>query len=317
MSPDEVLMVVLLIIGMPLIFSAIKDAYAAALLMGANIGVFFFVRFFVDFDTFEGLVSIINLAINPMVLMSGQNLHTLVTSAFLHISPTHIIFNMIFIIFWAPMLESRIGARRLILVYLLTAVVGGLVYTAVNWGEFRFALGASGALFGIAGCFVAMYPKEKMTIFLMFIPLPRMKGYMVLLLMLIMEIFLFSYGRGNIANEAHLGGLLAGVAIGTFFAKNPQTLPHKKREMVFTISHLVPLATSRELGNMLDNASSSQEPEIVLAWVQSFLEHASCPMCRNRLGENKAIDVLRKGRVSCSCGWSAEAEFSPPRDGPR
>ncbi|MCK4717094.1 MAG: rhomboid family intramembrane serine protease [Thermoplasmata archaeon] len=323
MTPENALLITLLIILVPLIFAFLKNAYMAPMLMASNVVIFIFIRYLVlgidSAQDMQALYAVLeNLAFSPIYLLGVDRVHTLLTSMFLHLDKTHIIFNMIFLIFWAPMLERRIGARRLGLVYLATGLAGGLAYGLINWGEPSLALGASGALFGIAGCFVALYPNEKMRLFLLFIPMPRMRGYMILAMMFIMEAFLAISGMmAGIAHEAHLGGLVAGILLGMAIAKSKEGAEDTQRVVVVSLAHLVPLATTPELRDMMEHIKGSQEPEIVLAWVQGFLEKARCPRCGATLGQNKAGRVLR-GKVSCSsCDWSAVAVSSPPPNGPR
>jgi len=298
----EGLLMALAIILAPLIFALLKNTYMTAMLIAANIGLFIFVNFAIP-GGWEGHLVLVELAFNPQLFLQGK-VQTVFTSIFLHITPMHIIFNLIFLIFWGPMMEHRIGARRLLLVYVLTGVAAGLLYSLLHWNSYRFALGASGALFGIAGCFVAMYPQERMSVILLFIPLRNVKGYVIIVVMLMIEAFLFlSYPHSNIAHEAHLGGLAAGLALGTVLAKQLPQGSHI-RQIVLSTDALIPLAVTPELQDMLQHLRGSQEPEIIKAWAESFLERAACPKCGKGLGHNAAWKALQ-GSVVCPCGWKS------------
>jgi len=345
MTPNMGLLIVLLAIAVPLIIALAKNAYMAPMLMAANVAVFFIVKFFILDGTIDGVEAYSKMALNPVLiprqgvivyygaqsfLSMGGEVQTLFTSAFVHIDSMHIFFNIIFLLFWAPVLENRIGARRLALVYVLTGIAGSLGFLLFNWNEFVFAIGASGALFGIAGCFVALYPDEEMRLLLLFIPLPKMKGYAVLAVMFLFIVALDLIGYvGNIAHEAHLAGMFAGLAIGYQFKKMgiQKKAPSLGKNLeVVTIGAMAPLADTPHLKEILEHVRNSREAEIAYAWTQEFLENAKCPKCGAGLGDNDPKTAL-KGKLICSsCGWISPAPSSqhpspegssPPQAGPK
>ena len=281
------------------------------------------------------------LAFNPADLAAGKNLSSLLTSMFLHISDMHILFNMIFMIFWAPTLESRIGPRLLGVVYLLTGLAGTLTYAVVHWGDATLLLGASGALMGIAGVMVAMYPQERITFFLFFIPLRNVRLSTALALMLAAESLLAIYNPGSgIAHEAHLGGVIAGLALGSMFSRagvgstrgmtgrdgrsvagdggargsgrhvsvHPSDLErtaHLLRGMAVTEAQREAV---REFERNLD------EPDIAALWLDRFLEEARCPRCGAPLSHPDTSGMPLKRKISiarglgCGCGWKVERD---------
>lgn len=128
------------------------------------------------------------------------------TSAFLHANLTHILFNMYALYLFGPRLEREAGATPYALTYAASAAAGGAAYIALRAGETTLAVGASGAVFGFFGVWlVATYRMRRN-------PAGRaMFNQLVVLLGINGALPLFI---PNIAWEAHVGGLVAGVLIG-------------------------------------------------------------------------------------------------------
>jgi len=129
------------------------------------------------------------------------------TSTFVHFGIIHIVFNMWCLWSLGSTLELFMGRKAYTVIYLLSGLMASL--TSIAWNPWRVSAGASGAIFGVAGAFVSylyfkkapMDPKEvrqKLKNLLIFI------GYNLL------------YGAaGNVDNSAHLGGLVAGLILGS------------------------------------------------------------------------------------------------------
>ena len=131
----------------------------------------------------------------------------LVTSAFTHVEIWHIAGNMLALWFLGPQLEQVFGRMRFLALYLLSALAGSLV---VYWAspEFQLTLGASGAIFGLFGLVFVLMIKV---------------GQDVRSLLVLLVINGFISLQGNISWQAHLGGFLAGLALGVVFAYAPRS----------------------------------------------------------------------------------------------
>ncbi|RTE86468.1 MULTISPECIES: rhomboid family intramembrane serine protease [Gammaproteobacteria] len=130
----------------------------------------------------------------------------LVTPAFLHFSATHLIFN----VFWWWYLGGRIeltqGKGTLITLFFLTAVISNFVQFAVSGPLFG---GLSGVVYGLLGFCMIMSAKRGGPLWLP----PALIFFMVLWLVL-------GYSNAlwvNMANEAHLSGLLSGLGLGAYY----------------------------------------------------------------------------------------------------
>lgn len=139
------------------------------------------------------------------VLVEQGEWYRLFTAAFLH-SPagfTHILFNMFALYLFGPQLEREAGSGPFAALYLSAALAGGAAFYFTNAGG--VAVGASGAIFGLFGAWLAASLRNRHT------PAGQ-AGLRQLLLLLGLNLALPLFVPG-IAWQAHLGGLVAGFAI--------------------------------------------------------------------------------------------------------
>lgn len=143
--------------------------------------------------------------VNPAV--AAGEWYRLFTAAFLH-SPaaiTHILFNMFALYLFGPQLERQAGSVPFAALYVSAAVSGGAVFYLLNPGG--VAVGASGAIFGLFGAWLAAAFRNRHTA-------AGAAGLRQLLLLLGINAVL-PFVVPAIAWEAHLGGLVAGFAIAS------------------------------------------------------------------------------------------------------
>ncbi|MBI3410014.1 MAG: rhomboid family intramembrane serine protease [Planctomycetes bacterium] len=152
---------------------------------------------------------------------------TLLTSMFLHGDWIHLIGNMWFLALFGRNVECALNHGRYLLFYLACGVIGGLVYTAMDPNSMLPALGASGAISGILGAYVAIYPLNWIKVWLgWWIGVIHVPAIVVLgVWFLFQYIAAFAalemrgYNMGGTAYWDHLGGFAAGIGIiwGTIF----------------------------------------------------------------------------------------------------
>lgn len=165
-------------------------------------------------------------AMNPSLILQGKYLITIITHMFSHYSPGHLFVNMFALASFGKLCEKIIGRKRFAIFYIFAGLIAALlsiilpVYFGYGFGENIFGspntymLGASGAIFGIAGLFVILLPKLRFSI--IFLPFWSFPAYKIIpAILVIMWVLSISIGL-PIGNVAHLGGFLAGIFYGLY-----------------------------------------------------------------------------------------------------
>lgn len=156
------------------------------------------------------------IALQPSAILQGKNLWTFITSMFMHGGIGHLAVNMISLVFLGNFIERVIGKKRFLLFYLASGIFAGLFFVLLalvfNMDLNTYAVGASGALFGLAGLLAVLFPRLKVLVFFV-IPMPMWLAAFFLLIAL----WLISFSAGlPIGNTAHLGGLVLGLIYGFY-----------------------------------------------------------------------------------------------------
>jgi len=146
-----------------------------------------------------------------------------VSNMFLHGGWLHLILNMWTLWLFGPAVEDRLGTARYIVFYVCCGAVASYAHAAFNPLSIIPALGASGAIAGVLAGFLLLYPLARLVILvpILFLPLffevPAVVYVGLWFLMQLIqgtaEMFASSTG-GGIAWWAHIGGFVAGLALG-------------------------------------------------------------------------------------------------------
>jgi membrane associated rhomboid family serine protease len=122
----------------------------------------------------------------------------LVTAAFLHYGPIHLLLNMVALYWFGSLLEERIGSGRYLLLYLVSGISGSAGALLWSNGFLTPTVGASGAIFGILGAGLV---------------LERQRDYVFggSALGVIVINFVFTFSISGISKGGHIGGLVGGV----------------------------------------------------------------------------------------------------------
>ncbi|MBL7077670.1 MAG: rhomboid family intramembrane serine protease [Kiritimatiellae bacterium] len=134
-----------------------------------------------------------------------------VTYMLLHGNWLHILLNMLIVFMFGRELERLLGARRFLLLYIGSGVIGGLGWVMMS--ARGYCIGASGGVFGLIGMYAALFPNRPITLLLFFV-LPITLRARVLALILAAISLVLMFGDGNVAHAAHLAGGLAGYWFG-------------------------------------------------------------------------------------------------------
>jgi membrane associated rhomboid family serine protease len=249
-----------------------------------------------------------DLRLNPNYILGGERLYTIVTSMHLHLDVIHLIFNMLFFIFFGLLFEEKVGTLRFGIIFYLSGIMASLMF-AIIMGVFRpyyVAVGASGGLAGILGAYGRLFPDDKFAFF----PFPQalpIQTWASMFFVISLVIGFLQVGIPTMSNEAccllrvahlaHLGGLMTGFMIAPYVMRVPSK--EKKKMAKFDFSALEALAVTDEDKALLAQIKSEDEPEVRDAWIEHFLKKARCPNCSGML------DI--KGRsLKCTCGFEVK-----------
>jgi len=165
--------------------------------------------------------------------LGGLSWGALVTSMFLHGSWMHLIGNMWFLWIFGNNIEDSMGHLRFLLFYLLTGLAAAAAHVLSGPSSMIPTVGASGAISGIMGAYLVLYPKARvltvviLIYFIRLIPIPAwvMLGYWFVLQLL--SGMTTDVSTGGVAFWAHIGGFVAGVAL-VFLFRNPRLVEAKR-----------------------------------------------------------------------------------------
>jgi membrane associated rhomboid family serine protease len=160
------------------------------------------------------------IALKPSNIINNFYLWTFLTSMFMHAGFFHIFANMFSLLFLGNFIEKILGKKRYFFFYLFAGLFAGLFFVLTSLilpSDFNtYAVGASGALFGLIGLLMILTPN--LSVYVMFVPIPiKMKYAAPAMLVLLWAISLF--GNIPIGNTAHLGGFILGIAYGFYLKK--------------------------------------------------------------------------------------------------
>jgi membrane associated rhomboid family serine protease len=168
--------------------------------------------------------------------LGGLTWQTLLTSMFLHGGWMHLIGNMWFLWIFGNNVEDSMGRLRFPVFYLVTGLVAAAAFVFFNPTSTMPLVGASGAISGVMGAYLVLYPRARVhtlfffIIFFRVIPLPAwlILGYWFLIQLL--SSAWTAGGGAGVAYAAHVGGFLAGVLLVPLFAN--RRLVRAKRDGV-------------------------------------------------------------------------------------
>lgn len=193
-----------------------KTPYVTYALIAANVLVFLsYAVLFGDERALSAFYS--NWALVPAAVSDGRNLHTLVTSMFLHAGLMHLGGNMLFLWIFGDNLEEDMGHVGFLLFYLASGL--GAAFAQVLAAPYSMVpmVGASGAIAGVMGGYLLLYPKAKVDVLFIFIiffkifPIPAWVMLGIWFgLQLINGAGADAAAGGGVAYWAHSGGFVVG-----------------------------------------------------------------------------------------------------------
>ncbi|NJN14861.1 MAG: rhomboid family intramembrane serine protease [Oscillochloris sp.] len=191
-------------------------------LIAANIGLFVLELIFGE--RFVYTLSFVPQELSDLLAGAGNYgvVLTLFSAMFLHASFGHIIGNLLFLWIFGDNIEERLGSTRYLIFYLLCGILASLVQWWIDPQSTIPNLGASGAISGVLGAYVLLFPTTAIRLFVwpfsIFIGTFALPAFLWIGVWFVMQLFsgidqLGQMAQGGVAFWAHIGGFVAGVAL--------------------------------------------------------------------------------------------------------
>ena len=159
---------------------------------------------------------------------------TLITSMFLHGGWMHLIGNMLYLWIFGNNVEDAMGHARFVGFYLLCGIVAALTQALIGPASTIPMIGASGAISGVLGAYLLLYPRARVLVLLplgVFTRLLRLPAVVVLGFWFVLQVvntLLANGAGGGVAWGAHIGGFAAGLVLIPLFKYRDVALFHPK-----------------------------------------------------------------------------------------
>ena len=151
---------------------------------------------------------------------------TIFTSMFLHGGFMHLIGNMLYLWIFGNNIEDAMGHARFIVFYVVTGVAASFAHALTNLDSTVPTIGASGAISGVLGAYLLLYPRAQVLVLVplgFFTRVMYIPAFIVLGMWFLLQLFAgaSSIGQvgGGVAWWAHIGGFVAGMALVGLFKK--------------------------------------------------------------------------------------------------
>jgi membrane associated rhomboid family serine protease len=181
-----------------------------------------------------------------VLALRQQQYFRLLSSGFLHVDTTHLIFNMFALYMFGDVVFQITGIIFFTVIYIISLLAGNY-FTYINHKDEPnySAVGASGAVSGIVYSSILLFPQMQLTF--IFFPIP-MPGYLFGILYLLYTLFGMKSRRDNIGHTAHFGGAVSGFAITLFIF--PSLIYMQTKLILLMIIPLILYLVMKRNGNL-------------------------------------------------------------------
>jgi membrane associated rhomboid family serine protease len=190
----------------------------------------------------------------------GEQAFTLLSFMFLHGGFFHLLGNMWSLYIFGDNVEDRMGSTRFLLFYLLCGWASGFAHLWSNWTSTVPTIGASGAIAGVMGAYLILFPKARIITLIPIFFIPYFIEIPAVVFLGIWFLFQFFYaalpgpeGGGGIAWWAHIGGFVFGMIAVKLFSRLPESRIDEKLGETFArhstprLQRITPAADSDDL----------------------------------------------------------------------
>jgi membrane associated rhomboid family serine protease len=167
---------------------------------------------------------------------------TLVTSMFLHGGLLHLLGNMLYLWIFGKTVESALGPLRFLVLYLLCGVAAALTQALTDPMAEVPMIGASGAIAGVLGSYLALFPRSNVVvllwiiIFVRLITLPAVILLGIWFALQLLSALSMQPGEAGVAFWAHVGGFLAGMALVLVLRPRGVSILQERRTAPFVVA---------------------------------------------------------------------------------
>ena len=225
--------------------------YVTYVLLAANIAVFLVYWFSLQSDYALGMFYY-TWGLVPARLMQGQGYSDLLTHMFLHGGWMHLAGNMLFLWIFGDNLEDALGHVRYLLFYLACGIAAAALQVAGDPGFDGPLIGASGAIAGVLGGYLVLFPRARIDvlfIFIIFFRVFSIPAWIVLGIWFAVQLFNGAVATTDgVAYLAHVGGFVAGLVLTipalikrggkAYWVQNQGKPPHPPVEYVLSRSNI-------------------------------------------------------------------------------
>ena len=156
---------------------------------------------------------------------------TLFTAMFLHAGWAHLLGNMLYLWIFGDNVEDRLGHGLFFVFYILCGLAATFAQLAISLGSSVANVGASGAIAGVLGAYLIMFPGKRVSVLMGRAVVP-MSALVVIGFWILIQIFsqisVFTAGsqaEGGVAYMAHIGGFVAGVVLTYLLGGGRRAVP--------------------------------------------------------------------------------------------
>jgi len=155
----------------------------------------------------------------------GMGLITILTSMFMHAGWMHLLGNMLYLWIFGDNVEDRMGHLRFLLFYLLCGIVATMAQYLTMATSSIPNLGASGAIAGVLGSYLLLFPRGRVTMLIIRVVTPVPAWVALGFWILIQLVSNYAGANSGVAYMAHIGGFLAGLIFTLPFRQRYQYSP--------------------------------------------------------------------------------------------
>jgi len=252
----------------------------------------------------------------------------LLTAMFMHAGLPHLAGNMLFLWIYGDNVEHRLGRRGFLLAYLSTGALSMLAYAVLAHGSGAPLIGASGAISGVLGLYALMFPGNRVRLLIFLFPIlvrtVMVPAWIVLGLYLLLDnvVPLLLGAAGNVAYGAHVGGFVAGVALGALGERRRWQWPWRGSTPRRQVAADGPIPSAQDLSQAIEQgdrrravalftrmprreveALPTQQVIVLADWLEAVGYDASAEELLRR-GLSRRVPPAERARVHLALGLS-------------